>query len=284
MSIFGTLLGLFGAGAAFGAADLKSKRDIQKRQAELQRPFGYGCDPTTEYKLACEAYDQIIRMENVLFKQIQVDMKTLTPDELKAKYPDAFACKEKQLRDWGEPDLEHNERQRKIFFDPKYRMFYVCAIEEAVKRKFLSDEDRLNFKEGMEAGLAAEANPFERSVAALVAARKMQRKGFTPVASAKYCMGGVQGFATSQFNTYPPRNYMLEFTANPSPEQIQKAMKMLGYVSANRRDGAALDPEGKSQKERQDAEEKRADLKFLLILWGIAIAMFVFYKIIGILD
>lgn len=270
MSIFGTLLGLLGSGTAYGVANAKSKQQVRQMQNDYNRRFAKGCDPETEYKIACETYKKILNSEVRIQRELEQDIKDLHWQDLFKKYPEAVE-RENKIRRYSnlQPPVNKNEKEAKGFINFFFK-FYV--VEEEIKKEFLADSEISNFSNDLQLHTLNEPHTFEKSVACVVAGREMCNKGFTPIGSAgSITRGGYYGYNSTKFQ---PAGFMVEVTCNPSEQDKRRALNAVGYIACYRRDGAATSYDGRTQTERnrQKEEEKaKSDLGIILVVIVIMI-------------
>lgn len=271
MSILGNLLGLFGSGAALGVASAKSNKKVRQMNADFERQFAGGCDPRTEFKIACDVFCKVLDARVRLVREITKDMDEMPWQELFKKYPEAVEQQNEFNQHFGEKTVQQSEESRKSFLDPHYGMFLVRACQNEMKKEFLTPYENNQFVQASEYALN-ERFTFEKSIACVVAARKMVEKGFTPVGSARTSRGGYYG---NTIGNYPPAGFMYEMTCNPSEQQIRKALSQIGFIACKQRDGAASSPDRMTEKERQDAKRKEKE-DFIGVLAIIFIALVIF--------
>lgn len=70
MGVLGTVLGLFLSAGALGAGCAKSNWEIRKMQEKAKASYGKGCDPGTEFALACDALKRINEYDKRLSDKI----------------------------------------------------------------------------------------------------------------------------------------------------------------------------------------------------------------------
>lgn len=272
MSIFGTLLGLLGSGTAYGVANAKSKQQVRQMQDDYNRRFAKGCDPETEYKIACETYKKILNSEVRIQRELEQDIKDLHWQDLFKKYPEAVE-RENKIRRYSnlQPPVNKNEKEAKGFINFFFK-FYV--VEEEIKKEFLTDSEISNFSNDLQLHTLNEPRSFEKSVACVVAGREMCNKGFTPIGSAgSITQGGYYGYNSTKFQ---PAGFMVEVTCNPSEQEKRRALNAVGYIACDRRDGAATSCDGKTKEERRKEQLKQEEneeiLKIFLVL-GVVLAI-----------
>ena len=261
MSIFGTLLGLFTSSAALGAASAKSNKKVRQMNADFERQFAKGCDPRTEFIIACGVFRKVLDARVRLVREVTKDMEEMPWQELFKKYPEAVQRQNELNRQFGERTVQQSEKERKSFLG-RYGMFLQYACENEMKKEFLTPYESKQF---VQAGVydLNERFTFEKSIACVVAARKMVEKGFTPVGSARTSRGGYYG---NTVGNYPPAGFMYEMTCNPSEQQIRKALSQVGFIDCKQRDGAASSPDGMTEKERQDAKDREKDVLIVALV------------------
>lgn len=280
MSIFGTLLGLLGSGTAYGVANAKSKQQVRQMQDDYNRRFAKGCDPATEYKIACETYKKILNSEVRIRRELEQDIKDLQWRDLFKKYPEAVERENKTRRYFNELLVTSNDEEAKGFINFFFK-FYV--VEEEIKKEFLTDSEISNFSDDLQLHTLNEPHSFEKSVACVVAGREMCNKGFTPIGSAgSITQGGYYGYNSTKFQ---PAGFMVEVTCNPSEQEKRRALNAVGYIACDRRDGAATSRDGLSKeerrKERLKEEEKEEERKIFIIVFGVAIVLYIFCWAVG---
>ena len=271
MSIFGTLLGLLGSGTAYGVANAKSKQQVRQMQDDYNRRFAKGCDPETEYRIACETYKKILNSEVRIQRELEQNIKDLHWRDLFKKYPEAVERENNSRRYFNEPLVTKNDEEAKGFirFNFKHNV-----IQEEIKKEFLTDSERKDFSDDLQLHTLSEPNTFEKSVACVVAGREMCNKGFTPVGSAgSITQGGYYGYNSTKFQ---PAGFMVEVTCNPSEQEKRRALNAVGYIACDRRDGAATSCDGKTKEERRKEQLKQEEneeiLKIFLVL-GVVLAI-----------
>lgn len=276
MSIFGTLLGLFTSSAALGAASAKSNKKVRQMNADFERQFGEGCDPRTEFIIACGVFRKVLDARVRLVREVTKDMEEMPWQELFKKYPEAVEQQNEFNRHFGQKTVQQSKKERESFLG-RYGMFLQRACENEMKKEFLTPYESKQF---VQAGVydLNERFTFEKSIACVVAARKMVEKGFTPVGSARTSRGGYYG---NTAGNYPPAGFMYEITCNPSEQQIRKALSQVGFIACKQRDGAASSPDGMTKKERQDAKDREKEnylfawaVVFIIIMLVINIIIF----------
>lgn len=261
MSIFGTLLGLFTSSAALGAASAKSNKKVRQMNADFERQFAKGCDPRTEFIIACGVFRKVLDARVRLVREVTKDMEEMPWQELFKKYPEAVQRQNELNRQFGERTVQQSKKERESFLG-RYGMFLQYACENEMKKEFLTPYESKQF---VQAGVydLNERFTFEKSIACVVAACKMVEKGFTPVGSARTSRGGYYG---NTVGNYPPAGFMYEMTCNPSEQQIRKALSQVGFIDCKQRDGAASSPDGMTEKERQDAKNREKDVLIVALV------------------
>lgn len=277
MSIFGTLLGLLGSGTAYGVANAKSKQKVRQMQTDYNRRFAKGCDPETEYKIACETYKKILNSEVRIQRELEQDIKDLHWRDLFKKYPEAVERENNSRRYFNESLVTRNDEEAKGFirFNFKHNV-----IQEEIKKEFLTDSEKRNFSDDLQLHTLNEPRSFEKSVACVVAGREMCNKGFTPIGSARsITQGGYYGYNSTKFQ---PAGFMVEVTCNPSEQDKRRALSAVGYIACDRRDGAATSYDGMTKRERdRKKEEEKAKSDLVVILAIIAIIVFIMIIVTG---
>lgn len=283
MSIFGTLLGLLGSGTAYGVANAKSKQKVRQMQTDYNRRFAKGCDPETEYKIACETYKKILNSEVRIQRELEQDIKDLHWRDLFKKYPEAVERENNSRRYFNESLVTRNDEEAKGFirFNFKHNV-----MQEEIKKEFLTDSERKNFSDDLQLHTLSEPHTFEKSVACVVAGREMCNKGFTPIGSAgSITKGGYYGYNSTKFQ---PAGFMVEVTCNPSEQEKRRALNAVGYIACDRRDGAATSYDGLSKEERKKEklkeEAKEEERKIFIIVFGIAITLYILCWVVGAFD
>ena len=278
MSIFSTLLGLFGAGAAYGAANAKSKKQVRQMQNDYNRRFAKGCDPETEYKIACETYKKILNSEVRIKRELEQDITNLHWRELFKKYPAAVERENNSRRYFHESLVTRNDEAAKSFIRFNFRH---NVIQEEIKKEFLTDSERKDFSDDLQLHTLSEPHTFEKSIACVVAGREMCDKGFTPIGSAgSITKGGYYGYNSTKFQ---PAGFMVEVTCNPSEQDKCRALNAIGYIACDRRDGAATSRDGMTKTERERKEnEENAKNDTILILVVAVIVIFILILINGV--
>ena len=276
MSIFGTLLGLLGSGTAYGVANAKSKQQVRQMQDDYNRRFAKGCDPETEYKIACETYKKILNSEVRIRRELEQDIKDLQWRDLFKKYPEAVERENKTRRYFNEPLVTKNDEEAKGFINFFFK-FYV--VEEEIKKEFLTESEVLNFSNDLQLHTLSEPHTFEKSVACVVAGREMCNKGFTPIGSAgSIIKGGYYGYDSTKFQ---PAGFMVEITCNPSEQEKRRALNAVGYIACDRRDGAATSCDGKTKKERENEKNKEKSIREFIIIVIVGVLLIILLAILN---
>lgn len=277
MSIFGTLLGLLGSGTAYGVANAKSKQQVRQMQDDYNRRFAKGCDPETEYKIACETYKKILNSEVRIQRELEQDIKDLHWQDLFKKYPEAVE-RENKIRRYSnlQPPVNKNEKEAKGFINFFFK-FYV--VEEEIKKEFLTDSEISNFSNDLQLHTLNEPRSFEKSVACVVAGREMCNKGFTPIGSAgSITQGGYYGYNSTKFQ---PAGFMVEVTCNPSEQEKRRALNAVGYIACDRRDGAATSCDGKTKEERENEKNKEKSIREFIIIVIVGVLLIILLSVIN---
>lgn len=275
MSIFGTLLGLLGSGTAYGAVNAKSKQKVRQMQSDYNRRFAKGCDPETEYKIACETYKKILNSEVRIQRELEQDIKDLHWRDLFKKYSDAVERENNSRKYFNESLVTRNDEEAKGFirFNFKHNV-----IQEEIKKEFLTDSERKNFSDDLQLHTLSEPRSFEKSVACVVAGREMCNKGFTPIGSAgSITKGGYYGYNSTKFQ---PSGFMIEVTCNPSEQDKRRALSAVGYIACDRRDGAGTSCDGMTKKERELKEQKEKSIRDFIIIAIVDILLIILLAIL----
>lgn len=276
MSIFGTLLGLLGSGTAYGVANAKSKQQVRQMQDDYNRRFAKGCDPETEYKIACETYKKILNSEVRIQRELEQNIKELHWRYLFKKYPEAVERENNSRRYFNEPLVTKNDEEAKGFINFFFK-FYV--VEEEIKKEFLTDSEISNFSNDLQLHTLNEPRSFEKSVACVVAGREMCNKGFTPIGSAgSITQGGYYGYNSTKFQ---PAGFMVEVTCNPSEQEKRRALNAVGYIACDRRDGAATSYDGMTKKERENEKNKEKSIREFIIIVIAGILLIILLAILN---
>lgn len=276
MSIFGTLLGLLGSGTAYGVANAKSKQQVRQMQDDYNRRFAKGCDPETEYKIACETYKKILNSEVRIQRELEQNIKELRWRDLFKKYPEAVERENNSRRYFNEPLVTKNDEEAKGFirFNFKHNV-----IQEEIKKEFLTDSERKDFSDDLQLHTLSEPNTFEKSVACVVAGREMCNKGFTPIGSAgSITQGGYYGYNSTKFQ---PAGFMVEVTCNPSEQEKRRALNAVGYIACDRRDGAATSCDGKTKEERENEKNKEKSIREFIIIVVVGVLLIILLAVIN---
>lgn len=261
MSIFGTLLGLLGSGTAYGVANAKSKRKIRQMQDNYNRQFAKGCDPETEYIIACDTYKKVLNLEIGIEIELDQDIKKLHWQDLFKKYPEAVDRENNLRRYLNEPLVNGSEEDAKSFINFNFKH---NAMQEKIKKEFLTDNERKNFSDDLQTYTFSDPHTFEKSVACVVAGREMCERGFTPIGSAgSIIKGGYYGYNSTK---HPPAQFMMEITCNPNKQDKCRAMSAAGYIACERRNGAATSHNGVTQEDRNNKISKKSIIEFIIIV------------------
>lgn len=240
MSILGALLGLIGVGTVYGVANSKSKKQIQTMRNSYNSQFKRGCDPETEYKIACYVFKKILELEEKIDKQVLSDLENLSWQELFKKYPDIVERGNRSVRDfYKKPPLEVNEHERKLFLNPRFGLFRMYITEETVENEFLTECERQSFVQPA-ALMLMSSKSFEQSVAYTVAAREMRIQNFTPVSLAKSPVNGGFYGGLSEYGF--PYHFVRAIKCDPTEQDVAEAVRTIGFLGCAKRSGMAKFP------------------------------------------
>lgn len=263
MSIFESLLAMIAGGAGYAAANAKSKREIREMQGAHQEHSPKGCDPQTEYRIACEKLKEIKEYRPVAIEIVNRDFEQLSYEEIGKKYPEAY-------EDTG-PNVKPNSLGIQRTFEEK--LFRNACVRYLIQKKFTPTEPIDIYRgyganEGYSISRGCE-NLHDLFCAFLAAEHEMWLKGFTCVR-----------YATHWAGRYPHSNFGSYVCVDPTPETEREALSGLRCLFVPRRDGAAVSPDGLTEEEKKKEAEHEKEIWEFVGLVVLAIILFIIHCII----
>lgn len=275
MSIVGTFFGLLFSGVALGVANSKSNKKLRDMQNDAKKYYAKGCDPKTEYIIACETYKKVFEFESKVKAELEEDIKNLSWQDLFKKYPEVVDQENEFRRRFHDLPVDTNETEARKYIEWR---FPKEEIQRVVKKEFLSAEDGEKFSDNLFIFFSQASDTFEISIACAVAGRELHKRGFTPLGGASYASGGYNGYNVSR---HPPIEFMIKVTCDPSEEDKRSALNAMEHIYIPyRRDGAAELSAIAKEEEEREKNEKFATGCGMVFVCAFLIFLFIIFTLI----